>query len=144
MTTSIVDSITTDKVTCHASIDEGHFVVNGDMRYAGTHLVIELWMAHHLNDIERIRQIMMDATKACGATLVDLKLHQFGDNGGITGVVLLSESHISIHTWPEYGYCATDIFVCGKCDPYKAIPVFRDGFKPGRVQTIDHKRGLII
>jgi len=124
--------------------EKNHYIIKDEMRYAGSHLVIELWEARFLDNLDNIRMIMTDATHACGATLIDLMLHQFGNNGGVTGVAMLSESHISIHSLQEYDYAALDIFVCGKCDPYKAIIVFREGFLPKRIQVAEHKRGLII
>ena len=56
---------------------------------------------------------------------------------------MLAESHISIHTWPERDFAAIDIFMCGECDPYKAIPALKKGFAPDRVQLAEHKRGLV-
>jgi len=55
-------------------------------------------------------------------------MHNFGEGSGVTGVVLLAESHISIHTWPELKYAAVDIFMCGACDPQRAIPVLGEHF----------------
>jgi len=58
-------------------------------------------------------------------------------------VVVLAESHVSIHTWPERDYAAVDIFMCGSCDPYKAIPILRRAFEPTSVQLSEHRRGLM-
>jgi S-adenosylmethionine decarboxylase len=82
-------------------------------RPAGTHLLLDFWGAKELADQKGIDEALREAAQACGATLIETKLHQFGDRGGVTGVALLAESHISIHTWPESGYAALDIFVCG-------------------------------
>jgi S-adenosylmethionine decarboxylase len=60
----------------------------------------------------------------------------------VSGVLVLAESHVSIHTWPEKSYAALDIFVCGVCDPYLAIPVLKRGFLPERVQLAEHRRGM--
>jgi len=78
-----------------------------------------------------------------GATILHGHFHHFGPNGGVSGVLVLAESHVSIHTWPERDYAALDIFVCGDCDPYKAIPHLKRGFLAERVQLAEHKRGLI-
>jgi S-adenosylmethionine decarboxylase len=110
---------------------------------AGTHLLIDLWGASGLDDMETVRQALLDATEACGATLVDLKLHGFAPSHGITGLALLAESHISIHSWPEHGYAAFDVFVCGHCDPYAVIPVLRRAFRPERVEVNEQLRGAV-
>jgi len=80
--------------------------------------------------------------KACRATLLELRLHTFKPTGGISGVAIVAESHISIHTWPEWGYAAIDVFLCGNCKPSDAVPVFRAAFKPGRVQMLESLRGM--
>ena len=86
----------------------------------GTHLLIDFFEAKNLQDLEHIRQGLTEAALACGATVLEVKLHSFGENCGITGVAILAESHITIHTWPEINYAALDIFVCGSCDASKA------------------------
>ena len=62
----------------------------------------------------------------------------------MSGVVVLAESHISIHTWPERGYAAIDLFMCGKADPYKAIPSLKAAFAPSGIQVSESKRGLVV
>lgn len=114
----------------------------GSMRFAGIHLLIELWDAEYMTDAEVIGETIKEAIEACGATLLSLDLHEFSPNAGISGVAVLQESHISIHTWPEFGYAAMDIFVCGTVDPYKALPVFQRVFQPGKMQVVEVKRGI--
>ncbi|MCM8773647.1 MAG: adenosylmethionine decarboxylase [Candidatus Omnitrophica bacterium] len=115
---------------------------NGHIKYAGVHLVIELWEACNLTSLPKIRKILKDSVKACQATLLKIDLHKFSPSGGISGIAIIQESHISIHTWPEYHYGALDIFVCGEVNPYKAIPVIKKGFKPKRMQIAEMKRGI--
>jgi len=124
-------------------IAKDHFVERDGVKFAGTHLLIELWNAKNLGDMTLTDQMLRDATDAAGATLLHIHLHHFGPNAGLSGVAVLAESHISIHTWPERGYAALDIFMCGSCDPYKAIPVLRRAFEPGVVQLSEQKRGVI-
>ena len=78
-----------------------------------------------------------------GATLLHIHLHHFTLNGGISGVAVLAESHISVHTWPERGYAAFDVFMCGEARPERALDVFRKAFSPGRVIVREHRRGLV-
>lgn len=125
------------------SVAKDHFVERDGVKFAGTHLLIELWDAKNLGDMTITDQMLRDATVAAGATLLHIHLHHFGPNAGLSGVAVLAESHISIHTWPERGYAALDIFMCGSCDPYKAIPVLRRAFEPGVVQLSEQKRGVI-
>ncbi len=123
-------------------IEKVFCATNGHVNYAGVHLIIELWKSDHFTSLPKIRQILIDSVNACGATLLNIDLHEFTPYQGVSGVAVLQESHISIHTWPEYDYAALDIFVCGTVDPYKAIPVLKDGFKPERIQVVEVKRGI--
>ena len=120
-----------------------HFVCKNGMTFAGSHLIIDLWEAEGLNDKDRIEQAMIDAVEAAGATLLHIHLHTFTPSGGVSGVAVLAESHISVHTWPERGYAAFDIFMCGNADPRKAFSVLKQAFAPKRVVLGEHKRGVI-
>jgi len=86
---------------------------------------------------------LIDAVKEAGATLLHIHLHTFTDGGGISGVAVLAESHISVHTWPEKGYAAFDVFMCGDAQPRKAMEVFKRAFNPGRIVVGEHKRGVL-
>ncbi|WP_425229558.1 adenosylmethionine decarboxylase [Sphingomonas sp.] len=81
--------------------------------YTGTHLLADLTGCTGLDDGDRVEAALREAVAAAQATLLDVRLHHFGEGHGVTGVALLAESHISIHTWPEHGYAAVDIFLCG-------------------------------
>ena len=78
-----------------------YWITKNGVKYAGQHLTIDLWDAQGLDDEKRIQQAFLDAIKAAGATLLHIHTHVFEPNGGISGVAVLSESHISCHTWPE-------------------------------------------
>ena len=120
-----------------------HFITKNGLSYAGSHLIIDLWEAKGLDERERIETALIDAVQAAGATLLHIHLHKFEDGGGISGVAVLAESHISVHTWPEKGYAAFDVFMCGDAEPRKALDVFKRAFEPGRVVVGEHKRGVI-
>ncbi len=120
-----------------------YFVVRDGLTYAGTHLLIELWDAINLVDADHCERALRRAADAAGATVLHLHIHRFASSGGISGIAVLAESHISIHTWPERAFAALDIFMCGDCDAYAALPVFKEAFEPGRIQLSEAKRGLI-
>lgn len=115
--------------------DTGHdgktdyFVERDGMKFAGTHLLIDIWGATRLDEPEHIDARLRAAAIATGATILHSHFHHFSPNGGVSGVVVLAESHISIHTWPERDFAALDIFVCGDCDPHLAIPVIQAAFE---------------
>ncbi|MBI4313303.1 MAG: adenosylmethionine decarboxylase [Candidatus Omnitrophica bacterium] len=115
----------------------------GGLLFAGRHVLVELWGASHLTDETTIRRLLEKAVEACGATLLSVHLHVFSPTNGISGVAVLGESHLSIHTWPEHRYAAVDVFMCGSMDPRKAIPVLKEGFRPKQVQVMEIKRGVM-
>ncbi|HVW82427.1 MAG TPA: adenosylmethionine decarboxylase [Candidatus Paceibacterota bacterium] len=130
-------------LTPAAEEPKDHFITRNGQTYAGSHLIIDLWEAEGLGDRDRIEQALIDAVKAAGATLLHIHLHTFSDGGGVSGVAVLAESHISVHTWPEKGYAAFDVFMCGDAEPGKALSVFKAAFNPGRIVVSEHKRGVL-
>ena len=122
---------------------QDHFVTRHGMQFAGTHLILDLWDARKLSDSEIVETGLRQAAEEAGATLLNLDLHCFTPNGGITGVAILAESHISIHTWPERAYAAVDVFMCGDAEPYKAVEVLRDAFRPRQITLSEHRRGVM-
>ncbi|MGB1026312.1 MAG: adenosylmethionine decarboxylase, partial [Rhodospirillaceae bacterium] len=123
--------------------NKDHFIIEDGLCFAGRHLILDLYEAEGLDDISRIERAMRKAVDVSGATLLHIHLHHFSPNGGVSGVAVLAESHISIHTWPERDYAALDIFMCGDAKPHRAVPVFRDAFKAGRHALSEHKRGSL-
>ena len=120
-----------------------YFVERNGERFAGTHLLVDLWGATNLSDPSHIDDALREAAVTAGATILHSHFHHFTPNGGVSGVVVLAESHISIHTWPERDFAAIDIFMCGACDPHDAIPVLRRAFHPGRLDLNEERRGLV-
>ena len=108
---------------------------------AGRHLIVDLEGATNLDDREIVERALRAAVRSAGATLLHLHLHRFGSGGGISGVAVLAESHITIHTWPEEGYAALDVFMCGNCDPRDALPALQEAFAPTAVAVYEHLRG---
>ena len=118
-----------------------HFIIRNGVEFAGTHIIIDLWGAQDLDNLELMEQTMRDAVTVSGATLLHIHLHHFTPNAGISGVAVLAESHISVHTWPERNFAAFDVFMCGDAQPEKAIPVLQAAFKPDSVNVSEHLRG---
>lgn len=129
----------------YSSSDErfDHFIQREGKTFAGTHLIIDLWDAERLDDLQHVEQALLDCVTEAGATLLHIHLHHFTPNGGVSGVAVLAESHISIHSWPECGYAALDVFMCGEARPHAAIEVLRRAFRPGRVGVKDLLRGEV-
>jgi S-adenosylmethionine decarboxylase len=131
------------KVRVVKPVDEDrhdHFAVRKGVRCAGVHLIVDLHGGTGLNDIDLIEATLRQCVTAASATLLHIHLHHFQPSG-VSGVAVLAESHISIHTWPEAGYAALDIFMCGKADPDACIPVLREAFKADRVEVDEILRG---
>jgi S-adenosylmethionine decarboxylase len=118
-----------------------HFVVRNGVRCAGAHLIVDLYDAERLADLDHIEETLRRCVDAAGATLLHIHLHHFEPNGGVSGVAVLAESHISIHSWPEANYAAVDIFMCGNATPDACIPVLRASFKAKRVAVSELLRG---
>ena len=121
--------------------EKDFFVVRDGLRFAGTHLIIDVYGGSFLDDLELVEDALRKAVVAAGATLLHIHLHHFTPNGGISGVAVLAESHISIHTWPECGYAALDVFMCGEANPHATIEILRDAFGPERIAVEEHLRG---
>ena len=106
----------------------------------GTHLLIDLYGvdAHRLSQANALEALLRTGAQRAGATILNSHFHGFGAGQGITGVVLLAESHISIHTWPECGYAALDIFMCGAAQPQIALESICQTLRPrsSAVRTI--------
>lgn len=113
----------------------------------GTHLLLEYWGCDQiaLSSPRRVEEAMLEAAKATGATVLKHFFQQFETEGegpsGISGVVVIAESHLSIHTWPERGYAAVDAYTCGDCNPSRADRVLRRAFKADAPETMTIIRG---
>jgi S-adenosylmethionine decarboxylase len=120
-----------------------HFVTREGLTYAGQHLIVDLWDGQGFDDKDFIEEAFRQAVEASKATLLHIHLHRFSGGGGVSGVAVLAESHISIHTWPERGFAAIDIFMCGDAEPLRAVEVLRSAFKPRLATVAEHKRGIV-
>jgi S-adenosylmethionine decarboxylase len=115
------------------------------LKALGRHILLELYDCdcEILNDHARVEQIMKDAALAAKATIVNSTFHRFNPHG-VSGVVVIAESHLAIHTWPEYGYAAVDLFTCGEeIDPWIAHHFVAEHLKAKRKTSLEMKRGLL-
>ena len=109
--------------------------------YAGTHVVADFWNGKVIEDKKELEQLLRGAAKAANCKPLEISIYKFAPQG-ITGVILLAESHIAVHTWPEIGYTAIDIFTCGKeARPKEALRFFEEYLQPRKVDVREMKRG---
>jgi S-adenosylmethionine decarboxylase len=120
-----------------------HLIKTQKVKYAGIHLIAEFWGGKIVDNSKKIEKILIEAAKKAKNTPLKVAIHKFSPQG-ITGVVLLAESHIAIHTWPEINYIAIDIFTCGKNSmPQAALSVLKKYFQPKRIKIIKMRRGIL-
>ena len=115
------------------------------MRSLGHQIIAEFYDCNTtcLNDVDAIRRIMVEAAEKAGATIVTQTFHHFSPHG-VSGAVIIAESHLSIHTWPEYGYAAVDLFTCGDTvSSETAFNHLRDSLESGQVSTMEMHRGQV-
>lgn len=113
------------------------------MRTLGRHLIVELFgcTPARLDDLDRVRAAMLAATDAVGATRLSDSFHRFTPTG-VSGAVVIAESHLSVHTWPDAGYAAVDIFTCGRLDPLAGIALLERALGASEVRAREIVRGL--
>jgi S-adenosylmethionine decarboxylase proenzyme len=119
-------------------------IENRKRKYSGIHLIAEFWYGKNIEDPKKIKEILIGAVKEANNTPLKVAIHKFQPQG-ITGIVLLAESHIALHTWPEFNYTAIDIYTCGdKANPEKALKYLKQELQPKKVEIKKLKRGRII
>lgn len=118
-----------------------YYKVRDGAQFAGIHLLVDLQGAQRLDEPAHVAAVLVQAARAAGCTILHQHFYHFGPDTGVTGMLLLAESHISIHTWPETGYAAVDVFMCGNCDPHDALPALRAGFMATDVRVQEFQRG---
>ena len=115
------------------------------MKPLGRHVLAEIYGCPFdvLNDVKKVERIMVNATLEAGAEVREFVFHKFSPQG-VSGVVVISESHLAIHTWPELGYAAVDVFTCGdKVDPWDACNYLTESFLASHMTAKETVRGII-
>ncbi len=116
------------------------------MRSLGRHLLLELFDCDPdaIRTVETVKAVLVEAAKRANATIVDTVFHEFNPFG-VSGVVVIAESHLSVHTWPEYGYAAVDIFSCSQAmSPEVAAAYCVEQFGARRSSVVEMPRGLFL
>jgi S-adenosylmethionine decarboxylase len=131
------------QLVCVGAQPADHFISRDGREFAGTHLILDLWGASRLDELAHMEDTLRECVKVAGATLLHVHLHHFTPNGGISGVAVLAESHISVHTWPERDFAAFDVFMCGDARPAQVIPVLQNAFGPTSLVIGEHLRGMV-
>ena len=110
----------------------------------GNHILVEFTGCEPkiMNDVAFIEQSMVEAASIAGATIINSSFHHFSP-WGVSGVVVIQESHLAIHTWPEYGYAAVDLFTCGDMDAWISFDFLKEAFKAKNYSALEMKRGAV-
>lgn len=110
----------------------------------GSHILVEFMNCdpHIMNDVAAIERDMVEAARSAGATVINSTFHHFSP-WGVSGVVVIQESHLAIHTWPEYGYAAVDLFTCGDMNAWISFDFLKEAFKSKSYSAIEMKRGSL-
>jgi S-adenosylmethionine decarboxylase len=112
----------------------------------GKHVILELHDCDRkrLSNCEFLRETLLEACRRAGATILGNSFHVFSPYDGVSGVIIIAESHLSIHTWPEYCYAAVDIFACGdSLHPERAVEFMVQELKSGNHSVTELKRGIL-
>ncbi len=115
------------------------------MNALGRHILAEIYGCDFniLNDLKKVEEIMVNAALEAGAEVREFVFHKFSPQG-VSGVVVISESHLAIHTWPEIGYAAVDVFTCGdRVDPWDACRYLTEHFKAKQIDAKEVERGVM-
>lgn len=115
------------------------------MNALGRHVIVELYDCKPslLDDVTYVQNAMQNAAQKAGATIINLTFHHFSPYG-VSGVVVIQESHLAIHTWPEWGFASIDLFTCGEStDPWKCYNVLKEAFSASHGSTIEMRRGQL-
>jgi S-adenosylmethionine decarboxylase len=114
---------------------------SSDAAPIGEHALLDIAGARRLDDPAFLDRVMHEAAAAAGARVIGAYMHHFGRGEGVTGVLMLAESHISVHTWPERDFAAFDVFMCGDASTARAVECIERAFPEGRARRQVVARG---
>lgn len=120
-----------------------HFIRDAGSIYVGNHLIADLWGIENHRDPDEITETFVKACQDAGATVLFSHCHPFGPDSGTTGVIVLAESHLSWHHYPEVNMISIDIFMCGSADPKNAMPRIKNFWNPTHVDKSNLRRGCV-
>ena len=130
-----------DSYSKQTHIAHDHFVEENGQIFAGHHYLIDMWDCLYLEDENKVKDLLKGAAEEAGASVLQINIHHFGEGQGVSGVAILAESHISIHTWPERNFAAFDIFMCGDTKPNLAVELIKKEIKAVKSNLKVFKRG---
>ena len=118
-----------------------YFIKHDNRFYAGNHFIIDLYDIDHTDNQSLATDTMRKMAAIAGATLLHIHVHPFSPYGGLSGVAILAESHISFHSWPEARFASWDIFMCGATEPEKAIQLLQQTYRSQQADIKHYRRG---
>lgn len=116
---------------------------DGKHVFAGRHILFDFIGSPYTKDTHYIEEVLKNSAKKAGAEIVQSCFHVFGPENGFSGVLVLKESHISVHTWPESDLMTFDIFMCGLCNPYLSFEYLVETLEPKTIKMMYTRRGCI-
>lgn len=120
-----------------------HFIRDAGSIYVGNHLIADLWGIENHMDPDAITEVFTKACQDAGATVLFSHCHPFGPDSGTTGVIVLAESHLSWHHYPEVQMISIDIFMCGSANPSLAMSRIKEFWKPTHIDRSNIRRGCV-
>jgi len=132
----------TKKFYYNEIFDSSYMITDGDNIFAGRHLLFDFWNTGYEKRMKETREIMIEGLRETGARILYSHFHEFGI-GGFTGLIMLQESHASVHTWPESHLMTFDIYMCGTCDPEISFRYYLQKFSPVKMSIHMVRRGVV-